>query len=59
MQPIYHENLMWIRKKIRDFATDIVWRENDVGKIQRFGDNSEIEHVRRILKKSFAIVDVS
>ena len=29
------------------------------GKIQRFGDNSEIENVGRISKKCFAIFDVS
>ena len=30
-----------------------------MGKIQKFGDNSEIEHVGRISKKCFAIFDVS
>ena len=31
----------------------------NVGKMQRFGDNSEIEHLAIISKKSFAIFDVS
>ena len=46
-------------KKIGHLGTDIIWYENDVEIIQRFGDNSEIEHVGRMLKKFFAIYDVS